>query len=116
MMKKISIVLVFVFSVMSMASCNKITKSNFNKINAGMEKQEVINILGLPQEIDEKITGDVYYWFDKANSYRDALEKVENGQTIMCISVVFSLPNKQDLSYVINKRMINLNELEKEGN
>lgn len=116
MIKKSAIVIVFILSLLLMTSCNKITKTNYNKIQAGMEKQDVIDILGLPQEIDENLTGDVYYWFDKANSYSQALEKVEKGQTVMCISVVFSLPNKQDLAFVTNKAMINLNDLEKDGN
>lgn len=93
-----------------LSSCNKVTKSNYQKIELGMSKQAVIQILGIPDDTDIKITSDVCYWFDKAENYPDALEKVKEGNIITYISVVFSTELTGKSQIVLSKKMGTINE------
>lgn len=86
-------IIVITISLMSfmMISCNKITKSNYDKIYIGMRKSEVINLIGLPTETLPQITYDICYWFDNATSFKNAMEKEENGKEVYCIILTFTI-------------------------
>ncbi len=100
--KKSCYLFIFILTVLTFTSCNKIKKSNYEKIYIGMEKQEVIKILGLPNESRTQITYDIYYWFDNASSFEDAIKKDEDGKEVICIIIAFT-PETDNKSTVTHK-------------
>lgn len=88
--KRYSFIMLLILFLFPLISCNKITKSNYDKISIGMKKQEVIELLGLPNEELQQLTYDVYYWYDNATSFKDAMKKDEEGKEVKCIIITFS--------------------------
>ncbi len=82
------IVLIMIFTL---SSCNKVTKSNYNKIYLGMKKSEVIQIIGLPNETIPQLTYDICYWYDNATSFKDAIAKEKEGKEVYCIILTFTI-------------------------
>lgn len=106
LMKRVkkSILLVFVLVLVTFVftSCNKITKNNYDKIYIGMQKKAVIELLGLPNETSTQLTYDIYYWFDDATSFKNAMEKDEEGKEVYCIIITFT-PETDNQSTVTHK-------------
>lgn len=94
--------LMLIIMTFTLTSCNKITKSNYEKIYIGMQKKEVIEILGLPNETSTQLTYDIYYWFDNATSFKDAMGKDEKGKEVYCIIITFT-PETDNQSQVTHK-------------
>ncbi|GBC63074.1 hypothetical protein DENIS_4063 [Desulfonema ishimotonii] len=67
--RKICVLAVSVLLCISLISCAKVTRSNFDKIQEGMTLEEVIGILGEPADsssVDLKIvTGTAAKWVDE---------------------------------------------------
>lgn len=82
----ISLIMIF-----TLISCNKVTKSNYDKIYIGMRKSEVIKIIGLPDETIPQLTYDICYWYDNATSFKDAIEKENEGKEVYCIILTFTI-------------------------
>ena len=82
----ISLIMIF-----TLISCNKVTKSNYDKIYIGMKKSEVIQIIGLPNETIPQLTYDICYWYDNATSFKDAIEKEKEGKEVYCIILTFTI-------------------------
>ena len=82
----ISLIMIF-----TLISCNKVTKSNYDKIYIGMRKSEVIKIIGLPNETIPQLTYDICYWYDNATSFKDAIEKEKEGKEVYCIILTFTI-------------------------
>lgn len=91
-MKKIvklfSLVVLTFLMVVTLASCNKVTGKNYEKIQPEMTKAAVVEILG---EANDTTTLDDYveaYWFKGAKTVAEANEKVANGKKVTYIKVV----------------------------
>ena len=82
----ISLIMIF-----TLISCNKVTKSNYDKIYIGMRKSEVIKIIGLPDETIPQLTYHICYWYDNATSFKDAIEKEKEGKEVYCIILTFTI-------------------------
>ena len=46
---------IFVFSLLFLSGCSKLTQENYEKLKLGMTYEEVADILGQPQECDSAI-------------------------------------------------------------
>lgn len=77
-------------ALLTLSGCNKVKEKNYNKIEVDMTKAKVIDILG--EQNDSTMTGSytIYYWFDKADSYQEACQKVADGKEIKYIEVTFA--------------------------
>lgn len=87
--KSLSVMLLAVLCVLTLAGCNKVKEKNYNKIETGMTKANVIEILG---DFNASTTIEGYvtcYWFKGADSYQEALDKVNDGKDVLTISVTF---------------------------
>lgn len=89
LMKNLSVLLLAVVCLLTLAGCNKVKEKNFEKIEAEMTKSEVVEIL--ETEDASTMVGDyvVCYWFKNADSYQEAIEKVAEGKEVLTIKVVF---------------------------
>lgn len=85
------ILIVALVMIVTLTSCNKVTKSNYDKIYIGMKKSEVIQIIGLPDETIPQLTYDICYWYDNATSFKDAIEKEKEGKEVYCIILTFTI-------------------------
>ena len=88
-LKNLSVMLLAVFCVLTLAGCNKVKEKNFNKIEEGMTKASVIEVLG---DFNASTTDEGFvtcYWFKGADSYQEALDKVNDGKEVLTITVVF---------------------------
>ena len=76
-----------------------------------MSKNDVILLLGNPTATYTNLASDEYLWFDKGNTFDDAVELVKKDKTVMYISIMFSLEftdNKGQI--VISKEYGNFKE------
>ena len=88
-LKNLSIMLLAVLCVLTLAGCNKVKEKNYEKIEDGMTKASVIEILG---EYNASTTDEGFvtcYWFKGADTYQEALDKVNAGKEVLTITVVF---------------------------
>lgn len=71
LIKSISLFLAVVALSLMITACNKISQSNFDKINADMSMQEVTSILGEPSNSDSVtiagVSGTSAVWSDGKN-------------------------------------------------
>ncbi len=76
-------------ALLTLSGCNKVTNKNYKKIKTDMTKTKVVSILG--EEMDSTMVGDytILYWFDGADNYQEAQEKVRKGKTVKYIEVTF---------------------------
>jgi len=90
LMKNLSVLLLAVVCLLTLAGCNKVKEKNFEKIEDDMTKSEVVAIL--EEENASTMVGDyvVCYWFKGADSYQEAIEKVAAGKEVLTIKVVFA--------------------------
>ena len=104
-MKRLFTILSLCLLLLTLTSCNPVRKYNYNRIqagdiNSGTLFEEVVKLLGEADEV-KKLTPDIYhnsyYWFDKADSYEDAIKKVKEGKKIYYIGIVTNL---SDSTYV----------------
>ncbi len=106
MKKKIVIILITILLITFTSSCNKVKKINFDKIRYPMTYEEVIQILGEPNDKITHIKYDAYFWFSDARSIEEAKKNAKNKKYSDYIVVVFSVElasnNKQ---LVLNKKM-----------
>ncbi len=87
--KSLSVVLLAVLCFLTLTGCNKVKEKNFNKIENGMTKAGVIEIL---DDFTASTTDEGFvtcYWFKGADSYQEALDKVNAGKDVLTITVVF---------------------------
>jgi len=87
--KLLSLVLVAV-CVFALTACNKVTEKNYNKIEVNMSQSKVVSILGDYNDSTELGDYFIYYWFDGAESVREANEKVANGKKVKAIVITMS--------------------------
>lgn len=87
--KSFSFLALICVALLTLAGCNKVTTKNYNKIKTDMTKAKVVEILG--EEMDSTMVGDytILYWFDGADNYQEACEKVTKGKTVKVIEVTF---------------------------
>lgn len=108
------LIIVLVFSILLVSSCNKVNKENFNKIKNGMTLDEVKEILGEPSDVRSNLHNDEYYWFSDARTIYEAIDKAEEGKYCDYIIVVFSVEMTNNKQIVLNKKIGNTNELKEE--
>ena len=99
--KSLSVVLLAVVCFLTLAGCNKVKEKNYNKIEDGMTKASVIEILGDFNASTNDNGFVTCYWFKGADTYQEALDKVNAGKEVLTITVVFQ-DNK-----VVHKTMNN---------
>lgn len=87
--KSFSFLALILVALFTLAGCNKVTDKNYKKIKTDMTKAKVVEILG--EQMDSTMVGDytILYWFDGADSYQEACEKVQKGKTVKYIEVTF---------------------------
>lgn len=88
-LKNLSVVLLAVLCLLTLAGCNKVKEKNYNKIEEGMTKANVIEVLG---DFDASTNDNGYvtcYWFKGVDTYQEALDKVNAGKDVLTITVVF---------------------------
>lgn len=107
---KLLLILIVVIFTFTLSSCNKVTTHNFSLIKLGMTKTEVIEILGQPQETYEGLVSTEYLWFDKGNTFYDALDYIKKGKNVKYIEVTFTIELVNGEPYVINKDFGNLKD------
>lgn len=99
------------FLCVTLTSCNKVTKLNYDKILNGMTLNQVKEILGEPNDKQTNIHNDEYYWFSDARTIYEAVDKAKEGKYCDYIIVVFSVELKDNTQIVLNKKMGNTKEL-----
>lgn len=89
-LKSFSFMALILVALLTLSGCNKVTEKNYKKIDVDMTKAKVIKLLG--EQDDSTMTGSytIYYWFDKADSYQEAVQKVASGKTVKYIEVSFA--------------------------
>lgn len=87
--KSFSFLALVLVSLLTLTGCNKVTDKNYKKIKTDMTKAKVVEILG--EQMDSTMVGDytILYWFDGADDYQEACEKVQKGKTVKYIEVTF---------------------------
>lgn len=90
-MRKLMI-LSLLFTCFLFCSCsNTINKKSASKVTYGMSLNDVINILGEPNEIKLSTPNkesNCYYWFNNASSLREAKRLAKKGKRIYYIAVL----------------------------
>ncbi len=95
---------------MTLSSCNKVSKYNFDKVKIGMSYNEVIEILGQPIDKFTDLTSDSYLWLSMGSSYEDAQQLVKDGKNVKYIVVIFSTELSNSSQIVLNKLYGNLED------
>lgn len=90
---------------------NNVTRSNYDKIYNSMTKNEVINILGEPNEIVTNIHNDEYYWFSEGRSMNEAYTFAKDGKEVKYIVVVFSVELAGKTQIVLRKDYGNVSDI-----
>lgn len=86
---KILILIICFVCTITLSSCGKVTSKNFEKIKRDLTTEDVIDILGKPDDIVELSNGSMYFYFDKASSRENATSKVEKGKEVYYIYIQF---------------------------
>lgn len=68
---------------------NKVTPRNYENIDRSMSYQEIVKLLGEPDDSIKQSAGTQYYWFDGAKNIKNADEKIEKGKDVYYITVYF---------------------------
>lgn len=68
---------------------NKVTPRNYENIDRSMSYQEIVKLLGEPDDSIKQSAGTQYYWFDGAKNIKNADEKIEQGKDVYYITVYF---------------------------
>lgn len=110
-LNKILSMFIFILLLLTLTSCNKVTKENFDQIKNGMTLEEVKAILGEPSDKKTNIHNDEYYWFSDARTIYEAVDKANEGKYCDYIIVVFSVELKDNKQVVLNKKMGNTKEI-----
>lgn len=108
--KRLAVLSIFLILSLSLFSCNKITKSNYDKIQIGMSYKEVHDILGNPIDHYVDLTYDSYLWTSKGNSYEEALVLSQKGEKVTYIVVIFSTELTNSSPVVLRKTYGDLSE------
>lgn len=109
--KFIIVLLLFIFSLTLIGCKNNVTRSNYDKIYNSMTKNEVINILGEPNEIVTNIHNDEYYWFSEGRSMNEAYTFAKDGKEVKYIVVVFSVELAGKTQIVLRKDYGNVSDI-----
>ena len=64
----ISVFTFIVFSTLAMFGCSNLTQENYNKLSIGMDYEEVVDILGKPDECKSVLSARNCTWGDSAKS------------------------------------------------
>ena len=65
-MKKL---LLAVATVTLLAGCSKLTKENYDKIDMGMDKAEVVKVIGQPDNCDTTLGVETCVWGDESKKF-----------------------------------------------
>lgn len=74
---------------------SRVTPRNYENIDRDMSYQELVKLLGDPDDYIEQPAGTQYYWFDGAKNIEAADKKIEKGKDIYYITV-----------YIINDKVV----------
>lgn len=64
----ISVFTFIVFSTLAMFGCSNLTQENYNKLSVGMDYEEVVEILGKPDNCKSVLSARNCVWGDSAKS------------------------------------------------
>jgi hypothetical protein len=64
----ISVFTFIIFSTLVMFGCSNLTQENYNKLSLGMDYEEVVEILGKPDECKSVLNARNCIWEDSAKS------------------------------------------------
>ncbi len=64
----ISVLTFIIFSSLAMLGCSNMTQENYNKLSVGMDYEEVVEILGKPDECKSVLNARHCIWGDSAKS------------------------------------------------
>lgn len=67
----------------------KVNPKNFDTIKKTMSYEEVVKLLGEPDDMKKLAGGIDYYWFKGAKNIEDADKKIEKGKEIYYIRISF---------------------------
>lgn len=87
------------FIIGLIATNSKVTPKNFDSIKRTMTYEEVVKLLGEPDDKIELPSGTDYYWFKGAKNIANADKKIEKGKEVYYIRIHFSggrMSNRND--------------------
>ncbi len=90
-MKKLLLTLTLIFMLISICSCTSVKKTNYLKIEDGMFYDDVIRILGEPNEKKPNMPDmyhNCYYWYDNAGTLDEAKKLVKEGKKVYYIGIM----------------------------
>lgn len=97
---QISIIIIFAAIILGVIFLrNKANPRNFENLEKGMAYEEVVKLLGQPDDTIKQLAGTQYYWFNGAKDINDANKKVEKSKKVYYIQV-----------YVINEKVVSFTD------
>ncbi len=95
-MKKFKLIIIVILFSLCLCGCAKgePNERNLKRIKVGMTPNEVHTLMGKPHDTENEEFFEFQYWFDGADSIKDAQKKFEKGKAIRYYCVIFFAEDK----------------------
>ena len=91
---------------MTGCSNKSVNQKSFDSIEKGTTINDVIKILGEPDEVSNYVGLITYHWFDKVKSVDEAIKATKKGKEITFICVYFGKNIKGD--YIVEEKTMDV--------